>query len=394
MIQEDKEVWHRYFILFMMTIVTATGVLSGALIKDLDKFKWMALLLCGVLSSLLINLSMEWNRLQKGYMHEKANNYKRIIIYYIAANFLTLVFLFLPNYIRPVALLSALMTLASNMGTGMISGIYFSLLLCLCSKGSAYLLSCYLLLSICGCIIIKFFDKKDNLIWNSIFTAFYSCCTTITFSYLEKFHFSAKTVVYGLVNGILSALFLLFIHHFFRGRIEHKKEDMLEKIIRDDFELVLAMRDFSQADYGHARKVSKIARECADLIGADPHIAAAGGFYYRLGRLEGEPYVENGVLVARANNFPLEVIHILGEYNGEKKLPSTLESALVHIIDNVITRYEILDKTTLKSSWNQDIVVYQTLNEKSAQGLYDKAGLSMNMYLKIRDYLIKEADLY
>ena len=53
-----------------------------------------------------------------------------------------------------------------------------------------------------------------------------------------------------------------------------------------------------------------------------------------------------------------------------------------------------LDKETLSSSWNQDILVYQTLNENSASGLYDKSGFSMNMFLKIRDYLIKEADLF
>ena len=163
--------------------------------------------------------------------------------------------------------------------------------------------------------------------------------------------------------------------------------------MRDDFGLVQEVQKFSKMDYNHAIKVSIISENCAKIAGADPDLAAAAGFYYRLGRMAGEPYVENGVALAKSNRLPMEVIEILREYNGEQALPSTLESAIVHIVDSVVAKFDVLDKTTLSSSWNQDILVYQTLNENSASGLYDKSGFSMNMFLKIRDYLIKEAHL-
>ncbi len=103
--------------------------------------------------------------------------------------------------------------------------------------------------------------------------------------------------------------------------------------------------------------------------------------------------MENGVALARLNYLPREVIEILKEYNGEKKKPSTVESAIVHLVDSVVAKFDVLDKSTLSSTWNQDIIVYQTLNENSSAGLYDQSGLGMNMYLQIRDYLIKEAKL-
>ncbi len=81
------------------------------------------------------------------------------------------------------------------------------------------------------------------------------------------------------------------------------------------------------------------------------------------------------------------------EYNGEQKFPSTLESAIVHIVDSLVAKFEVMKAETQSNSWNQDILVYQTLNENSAAGLYDRSGCSMNMFLKIRDYLIKEAGL-
>ena len=172
------------------------------------------------------------------------------------------------------------------------------------------------------------------------------------------------------------------------------KTQELKKVLSENFSLAQAMQNFSRVDYEHARRVSNIAKNCAQLIEADPYVAAAGGFYYRLGRMQGEPYVENGVALAKSNYLPKEVVEILKEYNGEKYKPSTLESAVVHIVDSVVTKFDVLDKETLSSSWNQDILVYQTMNENSAAGLYDKAGFSMNMFLKIRDYLIKEAKTF
>ena len=104
--------------------------------------------------------------------------------------------------------------------------------------------------------------------------------------------------------------------------------------------------------------------------------------------------MENGVALAKSNHLPKEIVGILREYNGEQKLPSTLESAIVHVVDSVVAKFDVLDKATLSSSWNQDILVYQTLNENSVSGMYDKSGFSMNMFLQIRDYLIKEAKLF
>ncbi|MFP3152954.1 hypothetical protein LQZ18_00715 [Lachnospiraceae bacterium ZAX-1] len=378
----------------MMFLITIAGVLAGTLIKNLDNYKWVGLLFCGVLFHVLLVLSMEWNRMRKGCFDEKANNFARITIAYVVCSASTVGCLFFPEYVCPVFVFSALMTMVSTSFIGMISGTYFSLLLCLSGRGSIYLLACYLLLNICGCIMIEYFGNKKNQLWNGLVALTFCFCCVMLFSYLEEFQVKQTIFLHGIVNGTLSAGLALLFHYMLDTKMDHKKEYTMRKIIREDYSLVRAMKAHSKIDYEHARKVSDIALQCAKMVDANFNIAAAGGFYYRLGKLEGKPYIENGVNVARRHLFPREVIDILSEYNGELMLPSTIESALVHIVDTVVAKFELIDKATLSSSWNQDIIVYQTLNEKSAQGLYDKAGLSMNMFLKIRDYLIKEANLY
>jgi len=100
--------------------------------------------------------------------------------------------------------------------------------------------------------------------------------------------------------------------------------------------------------------------------------------------------VQNGVDKAVGLSFPTELINILSEYYGLEKLPSTPESALVHMVDALVIKLEALGQEIQKSQWNSDILIYQTLNEFSASGMYDQSGMSMNQFLKVREFLAKE----
>lgn len=394
MIQENKWSWKRFRMLLLIFIATAVVTVITLFRHSEITGSWLLVAFCGVVFSVLLALSMEWDRKEQGIFDEKSNNYSRIAYSYIISCGLIAAFSFLPVYARPVMIVSALMTMVASPFTGMLSGCYFSVLLVFAGDGSTALLACYMLLCISGCVMARYMQDKKNLFWCSFMILTITFCLTTVCSVLDSYLFSLKELIYGIVSGIISGVGVTLIFRLCNDKIVHSKEDFLVKILDEKYSLVQAMKNFSKADYEHARKVSRIAGGCAEAIGVDVKLAVAAGFYYRVGRLEGEPFVENGIDVAQKHDFPPELIQILSEYNGEKNVPSTVESALVHIVDNVVTKFDVLDRTTLSSSWNQDIVVYQTLNENSASGLYDKSGLGMNMFLIIRDYLIKEAGLY
>ena len=168
------------------------------------------------------------------------------------------------------------------------------------------------------------------------------------------------------------------------------EELSLDTIMDERYHLRREIERYSTVDYNHALRTSQVAARLAAGIGADEKLARAGGFYYRIGKLEGEPFIENGVRIAQDNCFSQRLVTILAEYNGEKQLPSSIESAIVQISDMIVTKFDLLDKDTFSSTWNRDIVIYQTMNEKSADGLYDNSGLSMNQFLTIRELLVKE----
>lgn len=384
--------YRKFMLLFIAACTIAESVAAG-IITGQQNERYVILVFIGIMYAVLFLATLEIARIQMEWLFEKLGDCRRIAMCYAIVCVMAVLFLYLPEFVRPVLLLSMGISMVASPAFGMLSGMFHCTLYILCGIGDVNILLCFLMLLVCGCFAASFLNKKEHFLWGIIFLFVFTFGSVQLFSYLYVGGLDTDLMIYALCNGILSAAGAAWLYKMISVKPKDSREQALKKILSEDFGLAREMKRFSSVDYEHAKKVSQISEKCARIVGANSYIAAAGGLYYRLGRLDGNPSVENGVTLARINYLPEEIIEILKEYNGEKKLPSTIESAIIHIVDSVVAKFDVLDKSTLSSTWNQDIIVYQTLNENSAAGLYDKSGLGMNMYLKIRDYLIKEAKL-
>lgn len=392
--QRDKYSDSRKVMTVLIAVFGISECIVLGILKEQELRRMIVLAVLGILYSVIFLTGMEMYRFQDNRFYEKAVNYRLVALWYGVFCMMAVLMGFLPEFARPVLLLGIGMTVVTNPFFGLVTGIFHATVLALCGQENIYVLLCDVLLVTCGCMTVFFFEKVKRARWKILFLFLYTFADVFLFTYLQSGYLSKNMLIYGLCNSVFCSFGAEALYQCISSNIHYSEKRSLRRIIKENFGLVKDVRNYSAADYKHAKRVSEIAGNCAVLIDADPDVAAAGGFYYRLGRMVGKPYVENGVGLAKSNKFPMEVIRILEEYNGEERLPSTLESAIVHIVDSVVGKFDVMDKKTLSSSWNQDILVYQTLNEHSAAGLYDKSGFSMNMFLKIRDYLIKEAKMF
>jgi hypothetical protein len=63
------------------------------------------------------------------------------------------------------------------------------------------------------------------------------------------------------------------------------------------------------------------------------------------------------------------------------------------MISSLTMRLEEANNDITKSTWDHEMLIYQTLNEYSSEGMYDDCGLSMNQFLTVRECLAKEKSL-
>ena len=334
-------------------------------------------------------LYVERERLQGEMSRGISNDYSLLTFIYLICLLGACAGSLLPAFAAPVMALSVLCNGAFRTKLGTALAVYFSVLTALFSEGGEFEMTAYVLLALAGLFLTELFLQRGLRLWTGILVVCLSVVIPVCCNYLLSHVLKVRTILVTFAGSLVTLLVLALIPKL-RNRETVAEEVSLDTIMDEHYHLRKEIERYSTVDYNHALRTSQVAARLAAGIGADEKLARAGGFYYRIGKLEGEPFIENGVRIAQDNCFSQRLVAILAEYNGEQRLPGSIESAIVQISDMIVTKFDLLDKDTFSSTWNRDIVIYQSMNEKSAEGLYDNSGLSMNQFLTIRELLVKE----
>ena len=371
-------------LLCSILLPTVCGVLHNIRVDHLIVWSFICLV-----CFLCFALYAERQRLQGEMSMGISNDYSLLTFIYLICLLGACLGSLLPAFAAPVMALSVLCNGAFHTKMGTALAVYFSLLTGLFSEGSEYEVTAYVLLALAGVFLTELFLQRTLRLWTGILVVCLSVVIPVCCNYLFLHVLEVQTILFSSAGSLVTLLVLVLIPKL-RNREIVAEEVSLDTIMDEHYHLRREIERYSTVDYNHALRTSQVAARLAAGIGADEKLARAGGFYYRIGKLEGEPFIENGVRIAQDNCFSQRWVTILAEYNGEKQLPGSIESAIVQIADMIVTKFDLLDKDTFSSTWNRDIVIYQSMNEKSAEGLYDNSGLSMNQFLTIRELLVKE----
>ena len=297
-----------------------------------------------------------------------------------------------PDFFTPIMLIPLLGATVLDENTNILISIYFAVLISICQNFNSYVILCYALLTVFGVALAPFLKSRQALevFLSQLLVFSLNILCTVVFYYLNYLEITGLGLKYSIIDAIIVCLASAFFIPIFGHTIEQADMDIYDEILDPSYSLSQEIRKFSYIEFLHVSRVSRISGICAELIGANVKLAKCGGFYYRLGKLEGESIIDSSVKIANNHCFPEELILLLSEYGGVMALPSSRESAIVHMVDAIVTKIELFDQDLMTSDWNQNMIIYQTTNELSQSGVYDKSGLSMNQFLLIREQLTKE----
>ncbi len=297
---------------------------------------------------------------------------------------------FLPEFAKPLMLIPFMYCMTTDGTVAIGFSILINFICCYFGNQSLYEFAAYCFIGALFLLIYEQLRNKKNLFFTSLIIFCINLFVPCIFYYLT--YFEIKNTVFIWCGGVAlaQAVLISVFHGILIRPMLAERHSLYSIMLMDEYELVRVIKKYSMFEYAHAIKVARLSRIIASIVECDEEVAAAAGFYYRIGKMEGEPFIENGVKIASEHGFPIEVIQILSEYGGELRPISSRESAIVHMTNAVITKLEQLGNEHIAGEWNQDIVVYQTLNEASQSGLYDESGLSMNQFLRAREVLLKE----
>ena len=372
----------------VISLIVTSGVLCYINKLEIDQIICIIFLVLAFIPIFLFELTFQRNR----DMIAKNNqtNYKRVLAGVILISFIAVGLSYMPEYFRLIMLIPLIMSAFSNDLLGLIVGLFYTVVLALTNGTGIYELLAYVIMVVIAGMLSKALKYVEYRLLVGVTFLFSSVLFPNIFYYFANDEISFQNLVQGIINGFIIAVYVIAFYPNIREKTYREKHYYYGDILADDFVQVREIRNLSNFEYQHARKVSDIAYKYALRLDLNADLAAAAGFYYRLGKWLGDPPIENGVKKAMELCFPEELIQILREYNAKDELPSTQESALVHMIDGLVVKMELHDDQVGTSQWNREVLINQTLNEYSSAGLYDKAGVSINMFIKVRAWLTKE----
>ena len=376
--------------IFMVMIAYSLllGILKGMLLDQLLCMMILDLVFCAILTFLL-----EQQRLSGKLCGNRTTDYNKVLTGVLLASLFGVVCGFFPAFVRPVLAVVIVVTGFSSEWLGLCIGIYYSIILSITCGMSMHEVFCYFMLTL-SCSML--FAVWENPRLKKSFMIVMGCLQTLMpplFYYLEYRKYNLRILLLSLLMGVVLTIVLHYGYEKMYDLREHEIDNLLQDMLEDEYAAAKELRRFSMKEYRHAKLVSKVARDCARIAGADETLCAVGGLYYRIGVLKGEYIAKNGKMVAAEKCFPEKVYQIIREYYGVLELPSTPESAIVQMIDGVLCRIEEMCANDELDEWNKDMVVYHTLTEFLSNGMYNNANLSMHKFLEIREYLVKEEPL-
>lgn len=390
---KDRFVLKRYLNIALILCLTLAGTTVVSLLHG--KY-WDEIVICLIVDLIFMALFLfvlEHNRMHKRISSNKETTFRRIMHGYLISWVILALSSFMPEFLKPMLAISFVMMAFGTQMIALCVGMFLNAMLCLILGSAIHELVLYTLLILFGCMLAGAIGESKLKLWYELLILAISTALPALFYYLAYREAKMSLLLFGILEGLIIVVFLQLFYTRAVSENESEITNLLDDLLDDSYPLSRELKKFSKADYNHAKRVSHLSEKCAHLVGADEKVCAAAGFYYRIGILEGESIVSSGVRIAQRECFPEDIIRIISEYNGELEAPSSIESAIVHMVDGLIKKIEVFDENMMSSGWNQNMVIYQTLNEFSAQGLYDKSGLSMNMFLKIREYLVNEEAL-
>lgn len=381
---------YRFGSLFLISLDTllASALLCG--IHHLPMDQWLGVFFIDTAFLLVFYFQLEYERTHGYLQNNTETSFLWLSMGYGICCIMMVVFTLLPEFFQPVILIPVIMCAFSNEIIALVTGLLFCILLSLIGGESQYSFICYVFMMLISTILCKTLKEKKYRLYVSFLYFCIPLVVSSIFYYWANGTIRPVVYLYGLGCGIVTAVMVYWLYDHLRIETEQRVERQYENIIGENYPRVQELRAYSISEYEHARQVSRVAGKCALQIGLDEYLCASAGFYYRMGTWVGEPHVDNGVLRARQLCFPKELQQILAEYRGELEIPSTKESAVIHLIDAVISMQEEKRAELGENKWNWELWFYQLTNDLSTSGIYDKSGLSINEFIKTRDMLARE----
>lgn len=294
-----------------------------------------------------------------------------------------------------------------TVGTGMEHGVivYFILLIQNIMLHTGEFNSWYLLLQfLYGVFVIWVLSKE---LWGkTLVYLFISLLSVDAVLQILQYQFQLpalqshkQQVVVELISVVCLEIFLAG-YLFYRKYQEAKQlknsqrrfQEELEAALQEDHVLLIRLQEHSRSLMGHSRRISSIAAQAAEYMGANVLLAQAGGLYHEIGKIKDpKNYLRAGVELLEEYHMPKELTEVVSQHSTGTPKPQSMEAAIVMMADCIISTSNALEKKGKRDAVSDKHLVEVVFQHRIAGGNLEESGLSEEEISRLQEFYMEHA---
>lgn len=187
---------------------------------------------------------------------------------------------------------------------------------------------------------------------------------------------------------------LLLLLKLFGNLCIYRDDDAFARINDPEYNLLVRLKELDRDAYFHAIHTAYLSEKVARRIGIDPALTKAGGYYHKIGLLQGKDTIQNTILVATADKFPRSLIRLLKEYGIKNNGKVSKEAAVVQIADVVVSSVSYMFRKDKNAVLDYDKIIDVIIKKKIEGGDFAYCQLTMEELSEIKKCFAEEKLYY
>ena len=208
-----------------------------------------------------------------------------------------------------------------------------------------------------------------------------------------------RQVVVELISVVCLEIFLGF-YLLYRKHQKAKElrdsqrrfQEGLEAALQEDHALLVRLQEHSRSLMGHSRRISSIAAQAAEYMGANVLLAQAGGLYHEIGKInDPKNYLQAGVDLLKEYDMPKELSEVVSQHSTGSPKPQSMEAAIVMLADCIISTSNALEKKGKRDAVSDKHLVEVVFQHRIAGGNLEESGLTEEQIKRLQEFYMEHA---
>ena len=381
-----------YTLLFVVCLGTCAGLYFLHGIKDPRVLLQTGVLL--MLSAIVTIFSFNAQAVYDKLFGDNINHYVRFYIALMIVMAGCMIIPFMPAAAWPIVAVFCLLTILSNIPTGIVSSAMCLYILAIAGGAGSYpYVFVYLMTGICASIIVANIDEnfKTTLpVLNIELLLLAGLSVTII---TTSSSVSVELFIYPIVNVTVTLIFMLFFLKLYSARVIFKQKDDYLELNDPECVILTKLKDHSPEDYRKTVHVVYFCDRVCAAIGLRPDVVKCAGLYHRIGVIGGEYNWENTKTACVEASLPDEVMQILEEFENDAVPMTKAETAVLYMCECVVSSVQYLFAKNPEINLDYPSLVDAIFKQRLESGIFDQNEISIRQ-LELMKKVFEAEKLY